>query len=723
MKDYQQIAIQTDKSKVLINSSAAAGKALENGSVVYTADGPKLIENCKIGDKIYGEDGELHNIIGVYPQGKKKKYLVKFSDRTVISCCDEHLWTFQTESMRGKRSKNYKTETLRNIIDNYEIKKPSRAKNNFSSKPSYRKNIFLPMTQPINFPHKEVPLDAYVLGALLGDGHLGDVAKTSTFSNQDLDVINKVNDKLQLIGCHLKHRENYDYCIIQNANKFSRGKLTSILIDLGLNSKKSNDKFIPDLYKYNSVDVRLELLKGIIDTDGYHDGRAYDICLKSQQLILDIKEICESLGFTAVYTEKETICSNSSQGSKNCGTAYRLRIKTNQNIPKIHSSERREKQWKTPRVWAFRAIEEIIETDEYVEMTCIKVDNPSCLFVTNSFIVTHNTHVVTERVRNLIKKGVAPDKIVVITFTNNAAEEMKARLGEDGKGVFINTIHSYVNYILLSSGVNTRKYLDNEDFDKLFDLVKEYPYCIKEVEHLLLDEAQDSDELQIEFILDYVKPKNWFFVFDLNQAIYNFKGSRPDLIEELMEREDTTVFNLPFNHRNDKAILNFAKRIIDKSNMSQKDESIALSENYGQVIQTEYSNETLLRYIAATIKQGGKYSDWFVLGRSNAQVENMYSYLTKNGVPCDTFKRAQLTNAQLNQKMKDNTVKVLTIHSSKGLESPYVAVQGALFYNDEERRVSYVAATRAKHLLLWFDRPKKIKTYNKKAKTKVTNWE
>lgn len=359
-------------------------------------------------------------------------------------------------------------------------------------------------------------------------------------------------------------------------------------------------------------------------------------------------------------------------------------------------------------------------TIDYQQMA-VRTDSPRV--VVNAAAAAGKTRLITERVKYLVDNGVPKNKIVVITFTNNAAEEMKERLGQVGEGIFINTIHSYVNYILLSSGVDTRKYLDEEKFDKLFDLVKENPYCIKEVEHLLLDEAQDSDGLQMEFILDYVKPKNWFMVGDTRQAIYGFKQADPELMWHLMEDEGTTVFNLPFNHRNDKAILNFAKRIIDKSDMEQKDESIAMSSNYGQVIQTEYSNETLLRYIAATITQGGKYSDWFVLGRSNAQVQDMYSYLISQGIPCDTFKRAQLTNAQLTKKMKDDTVKVLTIHSSKGLESPYVAVQGALFYNDEERRVSYVAATRAKHLLLWFERPKKVKVYNKKAKVKVTNWE
>lgn len=339
--------------------------------------------------------------------------------------------------------------------------------------------------------------------------------------------------------------------------------------------------------------------------------------------------------------------------------------------------------------------------------------------VVNAAAASGKTFVITERVKWLILQGVPKDKIVVITFTNNAAEEMKTRLGELSNGVFINTIHSYVNYLLLSAGIDTRQYLDAEKFDELFKLVKQNPHCIKLVEHLLLDEAQDSDELQWEFILDYVKPQNWFVVGDTNQAIYGFKGASPEIMEDLMHQSDTVTFNLLVNHRNDKSILNFAKRIINKNNFDNPDESISNSNEYGQVIETDYSLETLVNYINATIKQGNCYKNWFVLGRSNQQVQDMYNYLTTHNIPCDTFKRAEMTNAELSKRLADDTVKVLTIHSSKGLENDYVAVQGGLFYNDEERRVCYVAATRAKHLLLWFRRPKKVKP----KKTQVFNWE
>ena len=90
--------------------------------------------------------------------------------------------------------------------------------------------------------------------------------------------------------------------------------------------------------------------------------------------------------------------------------------------------------------------------------------------------------------------------------------------------------------------------------------------------------------------------------------------------------------------------------------------------------------------------------------------------LERFGVPYDTFKKASLTSNELNEKMKANTVKVLTIHTSKGLEAKNVAVVGARFSNLEEKCISYVAATRAKELLVWTH---KVRS----NKPKIENWE
>ena len=113
-----------------------------------------------------------------------------------------------------------------------------------------------------------------------------------------------------------------------------------------------------------------------------------------------------------------------------------------------------------------------------------------------------------------------------------------------------------------------------------------------------------------------------------------------------------------------------------------------------------------------------QYGDWFILTRSNAQLEMIKTYLEKNDIPCSTFKRSQLTKEEFSKEMKANTVKVLTIHTSKGLENKNVIVIGAKLYQDEEVRLAYVAATRARDYLVWMMPEKK-----KKNKTKIKSWE
>lgn len=709
LNEEQKKIVETLQNKVIVDSSAASGKALENGSIVYTDNGPQKIEDSKIGDKIYGEDGKLHTITGVFPQGKKKKYRVIFNDDTEISCCEEHLWTFQTEQQRSAKSKTWNTYTLKEIIEKFPLFINSRAKNNFSNNPTKRKNIFIPMTKPIDFSKKELPLDPYTLGALLGDGALGRTGKATIFTNEDEDVIEKVKIGLKQIGCWLQYKDRFDYTVRQCDENFevrtpeggyNKGKLTKILENLGLDGKHSDNKFIPNIYKYSSIEDRLQLLMGIIDTDGYCNGSSYDLVLKSKQLILDVKELCESLGLTAVLYTKKAICTNSSVGAKDCGIVYRLYIKTNKLIPKIHSSIKREKQWKPTKVYSFRAIVDIIPTDEEVEMTCIKVDNPTSLFLTNNFIVTHNTRTLTERVKFLLDAGIKPNGIVVITFTNAAAEEMLDRLGEMREGVFIGTIHSYMNYLLLSKGIDTRHYLDEENYDMLYQLVNENQDCVQEVEFLLVDEAQDCDDEQWHFILDLVRPKNWMFFGDIKQNIYEWRGANLYMLSKLKEEDNVVSFKLRNNYRNDKKILQFAKQIISKNGILFRDDSVPKSKEEGQVILEDMSFDLFKDYIEQSLLDGYSYKDWFILTRTNIQLDNIYNFLKENEVPCSTFKRSELTNEELKKIMNEDTVKVLTIHTAKGLEAPCVIVIGARYYSDEERRVSYVAATRAKHILI-----------------------
>ena len=725
LTNTQKTIVETDKSKVLVTSSAAAGKALENSTLIYGPDGPFPIGEAKVGQQIYGEDGELHTIIGVYPQGKKKKYIVNFSDGTSVNCCNEHLWTFQTESLRSKKSKTWRTRSLQEIIDNYPLYIASRAKNNFGTGETCRKNIFIPMTQPINFPKRELPLDPYTLGALLGDGKLGSAGIQTSFSNEDKDVLEFVSTGLKQIGYELHYQSGYDYNIRQINREYGyhqKGKLTLILEELKLDGTRSGNKFIPSIYKYSSIEDRLELLKGIIDTDGYCDGNSYDLILKSKQLVLDVQEICESLGLTAVFQTKKAICTNSPEGRKDCGIVYRLRIKPSKIFPKLHKSQKREKQWKPTNRYSFRAITEIIETDEEIEMTCIQVDNPTSLFVTEHFIVTHNTTCLSERIRYLLDSGVEPSEIVAITFTNNAASEILERLGNP-TGIFISTIHSYCNYLLRGGAIDTTKILNEERFDDLFEEIKQNPSCLKHVAHLISDESQDVSKQQFEFY-EMINPDNYMYFFDIKQTLYKWRDADPDYLINLSHSPEVTVYSMHENFRNLPDILRFAKKFLYRLGPDYEDDSIAMRSptdgyNY-HVLEGSYTPEQAVESLLMNNDRlKTDWKDWFVLCRTNADIELFKILFEKKNIPVDTFKQADLSTSQIKDKMNENTIKILTVHSAKGLAAPCVLSYNIRAYNDDEARLCYVAATRARDFLMWIKTPPK----KKKKKTTITNWE
>lgn len=325
------------------------------------------------------------------------------------------------------------------------------------------------------------------------------------------------------------------------------------------------------------------------------------------------------------------------------------------------------------------------------------------------------TAVLVERVRYLLDNGVDPKKIVMITFTNSAAEEMAERLGGP-KGLFIGTIHSYANYLLLSNGNETKDLLENEEFDKLFKRIKQNPGCVRPVEHLLLDESQDSNPAHFEFLLDMVQPENYIIMGDHKQSIYRWNGAFPDYLINLSKQRDVITYQLNENYRNASSILNYAKNIIMTAGYDYRDTSTPMRGVTGRVMtDIEYNPQAIARTFAQ-MKDG--YGEWFILTRTNAQIDEVASALKRAGVPYDTFKRAQLDNQELNKKMKENTVKVLTIHTAKGLEANNVIVIGAKFYNLEERCISYVAATRARNTLVWTKMPNR-----RSISYGTSNWE
>ena len=306
------------------------------------------------------------------------------------------------------------------------------------------------------------------------------------------------------------------------------------------------------------------------------------------------------------------------------------------------------------------------------------------------------TALLTEKVRQVIRSGVEPSKIAVITFTNMAATELRNRLGVDYKdGIFIGTIHSLANYMLRTSGIDTSKILEDAEFDKLFSMIKSNQQCIRQYEWIFLDEAQDSTKTQFDFILDMILPTHYFLVGDLKQSIYGFNNARPDILHKLTKSKNVDVFNLNENYRNASNILSFAKRIISQTGLF--DTSICMRKVNGTVTEVPYSISEVARLIQKTFG----YKEWAILVRTNDEIKRISNALNKRLIPCTTFKQGDLTKEDLNRLMREDTVKVLTVHSAKGLEWDNVIVIGMYAKTPEDYNVQYVAATRARNNLYW----------------------
>lgn len=352
-----------------------------------------------------------------------------------------------------------------------------------------------------------------------------------------------------------------------------------------------------------------------------------------------------------------------------------------------------------------------------IQKQIIETTEPHVLVQSSS--ASGKTRTLVGRLQYLLDNGVPPEEIVAITFTNNAASVMYKRLGHPN-GLFIGTVHSYCSYLLRGGAVDITDILNEERFDDLFEEIKKNPECIKHVTFLNVDESMDCSRAQFEFF-ELINPDNYMYFFDLRQSIFRFAGACPEYLIDKMCENDVTVYSMSQNWRNKPDILQFAKKFLFRLGPNYADSSIAMRSSDGQphVLEGNYTpSEAVQALIMAKDRLGAEWKDWFVLCRKNEDIELFKTLFAKQGIPTDTFKQSELTNSQIEDRLKENTIKLLTAHSVKGMEAPYVLSYNIRAYNDDEARLCYVSATRAKDFLIWAKMPPK-----KKRKSKMVSWE
>ncbi len=346
---YQLPLYENPSYNLLIAGSRDSGKALLNSSLLYTPKGNIEIGNAKVGQRIYDDRGELTTITGVFPQGITEVYRLTLSDGRYVDCSGDHLWTVY----EGKSLKTLSTIQL--LSNLYRPRKVS-----YKIKSGKEARYFIPAVEAVKYPEKSLPLDPYTLGALIGDGSLTMAPSITVYDKEILDKI--------------------PYTITTRSEKHTYGVLgiSPIIKQLGLNVK-SEHKHIPKEYLTSSIEQRMELVRGLMDTDGTVGDNGYvEYSTSSPTLADDILLLLRSLGIIAKKSKRKTKSLDN----------YRIFCVTT--LPIFHLQR---KKTKLKRDWKKISIKSI-EKIENGSTTCITVDNESKLFLTDNYTPTHNSYIV-----------------------------------------------------------------------------------------------------------------------------------------------------------------------------------------------------------------------------------------------------------------------------------------------------------------------------------------
>ena len=353
----------------LISHEMGLGKCQPLYSKLLTPSGwTKMGEIC-VGDYVIGSDGNPKRVLGVFPQNEKDIYEVCFNDGTSTRCCDEHLWNVNTY-IRNWRGNPFQTKTLREIM-----------KTGITFKNGNHRN-YIPIVKPIEFEKKELKIDPYVLGCILGDGSI--TKKNCVgFCSLDKEIINEMSKRLPLkhnlvIG---KNSLKDYYITADGKNNYINQELKQY----NLKGCDSYTKFIPHIYKISSIHQRLEMLQGILDTDGHSrmDG-IVELTLASKQLIEDVQFIVQSLGGIGRLKEKWVMYN----GNKRL--YWRLTIKLPPDFIPFKLKRKIETFVAPTKYLPNRAISKVKYVGKELAQ-CILIDSNDHLYVTDNCILTHNT--------------------------------------------------------------------------------------------------------------------------------------------------------------------------------------------------------------------------------------------------------------------------------------------------------------------------------------------
>jgi hypothetical protein len=386
----------------IVFASMGSGKFQPLNSKLLTPNGWTTMGEIKVGQYVIGSGGRPTVVVAIHPQGEQDVYRITFSDGSSTECGDEHLWRVSTLGQRyaanhpeeskkpaRRRPRRHIYSGIGTVLSLADFK--NKLKDSYGNR-----RYFIPLVETVDFLH-EAPLkiDPYLLGLMLGDGSL--TQHSTTFTNVDQDLIEALRAALPSDLCIDRITgAKYGWIIKKKTGRHGKrgsNSLLNAIKELGLQGHRAWEKFIPDVFKFATREVRLAVLQGLFDTDGNSTGSsAIEYTTTSQRLAEDVQFIVWSLAGTCKI--KPRVTTYEYRGVKKKGRlSYRLRIK----LPAPICPFRLKRKIAGHKVAHKYPVARSVERVDYVGRKicqCISVAAPDGLYVTDDMIVTHNSSLI-----------------------------------------------------------------------------------------------------------------------------------------------------------------------------------------------------------------------------------------------------------------------------------------------------------------------------------------
>lgn len=378
LRDYQEPAVEyivappPPRAK-FISLQTGKGKAVTLDTKVKVPGGWTTMGEVIVGTTVVAPDGSPTQVTAVYPQGEKEIFKITFFDGRSVECCDEHQWRVFVSS----------SPSYWKVMSTKELREFGRLGN---------KRCYVELIEPEDVSDKNLPIDPYVMGVLLGDAHIGE--RSIELTNPEDFIIDKVATRLPVDVELRKRAKELCHGVRRTTQSGAANSYLAIFKGLGLAGKLSYQKSVPDAYLHASKQQRLDLLQGLMDTDGYA-GKSGEVSFTSTSLELAqaVQYLVRSLGGIAGIVAKQK--SFLYHGERKKGRpSYNVLIR-HKRPSELFSLPRKKERVRDDNQYA-PTIKLRIDKIEHAgrkQAQCITVDHPSHLFVVTDFIVTHNSFI------------------------------------------------------------------------------------------------------------------------------------------------------------------------------------------------------------------------------------------------------------------------------------------------------------------------------------------